>query len=126
MKNIKTLCILLAVGSGLILAADALAADVVYEALRLPADGGTNVCTTNAKPKTNLAVQCFDGGVFVRNSETNTSADFASPTTGVYLAPGKLLDSPTTASEPYICIQAAAGADSVSRCNIFIHKELYQ
>lgn len=71
---------------------------------------GTAACSAQLKAKTKYAVRCTTD-CYVKVSSTGTAADTAT-TNNVLLSAGKLYDTPTTATQRYLCaIQSTAGGN---------------
>lgn len=106
------------------------AGDHQVEVLTFPTfnDGGVpagvHVCTANAYYKRNMAVQATGAtgtGMHVRPVAVNDGGELAT-VQDVYVASGKLYDTPTTWDDPYLCFRGVDGGVPTS-VTVFIHRE---
>lgn len=107
----------------------AFAGDDAQEVLTFPTtdDGGVHAgvhVISGRYAKRNIAVQCYGSsstGMYVRPVSIADGGQLAR-VTDVYVACGKLYDTPTTGDKPYIAIRGVDGGVPTS-ATIFLHRE---
>ena len=113
MKKLITLAVAVTLGfATLALAGDDPVQTVAYT--------GTQGCTTALRPKVNYAIQCTTD-CYVRMQEANTADAGISVSAGnsVSVPAGKLYDTPTTASQVYICVVQSSASGTMK---VFVYR----
>ena len=99
------------------------AGDDPVQQLVLPADGGVDaVCSTLLHPKVNYAAQP-EADSYVSISATGDGGAGVATSANVLVGTNKLYDTPTTATQRYICCKRAAASTTAANCKILLHRE---